>query len=172
MELGIYRADPGATIPAFATEGSACFDIRARFDHNDLIKVFSLCTVRQELAKARVDGDPASIALTPGERALIPTGLIFDIPVGYSVRIHPRSGLSIKEGLTLINCEGVIDSDYVEPVFITLWNTSGNVVTVRDGDRLCQGELVKNQPTELYELKEKPLQKTSRDGGFGSTGKS
>jgi len=54
----------------------------------------------------------------------VPTGLIFDIPLGFSLRIHPRSGLSYRRGISLSNCEGVIDSDYVEQTFVSVINNS------------------------------------------------
>ncbi len=111
-----------------------------------------------------------SLVLKPGHRYLVPINLIMDIPEGYSVRIHPRSGMALKQGITLINCEGVIDSDYVDPTFITLYNSSDSAVTISDGDRVAQGELIKNEQYTLASITEKPAQKTSRAGGFGSTG--
>ena len=96
------------------------------------------------------------------ERVLIPTGLILDIPEGYSVRLHSRSGLAWKDGVYLTNCEGIIDYDYVEPVFVMMTNISQSPKTINNGDRICQAELV--------EIPEPPTRKTERDGGFGSTG--
>jgi dUTP pyrophosphatase len=78
--------------------------------------------------------------------------------------------MALKQGITLINCEGVIDSDYVDPTFITLYNSSDSAVTISDGDRVAQGELIKNEQYALASITEKPAQKTSRAGGFGSTG--
>jgi dUTP pyrophosphatase len=110
------------------------------------------------------------LLLRPGHRYLIPTNLILDIPEGFSVRIHPRSGLALKQGLTLINCEGVIDSDYVEPIYITLLNLSDSPVEISDGDRVAQAELVRSETYEIEEVNTPPARKTSRVGGFGSTG--
>jgi dUTP pyrophosphatase len=110
------------------------------------------------------------IRVDPGERVLVPTGLVLDIPQGYSVRIHPRSGLSLKQGLTLVNAEGVIDSDYVEELFIPLYNASSISVQLKHGDRIAQGELVRTELYEIVESTTRPERKTDRAGGFGSTG--
>ena len=98
--------------------------------------------------------------------------MILDIPNGYSVRIHPRSGTAIKQGMSLINCEGVIDYDYVDPLFIACVNLSEvQTIVINNGDRVAQGELVEMNHYEIEETSKKPTQKTDRDGGFGSTGK-
>ena len=101
---------------------------------------------------------------------LVPTGLVFDIPEGYSVRLHSRSGWAYKYGIILANCEGIIDSDYVEEIMVMLTNISDEVVYIRHGDRTCQGELVKDERVEFDVVEERPVKKTNRDGGFGSTG--
>ncbi len=106
-----------------------------------------------------------------GERVMIPTGLIMDIPLGYSVRIHPRSGLSLKSGLVLANQEGVVDADYVEPTFILLHNQSTSMVTVRHGDKIAQGEMIVALKYNTQETPDKPQPKSERAGGFGSTGR-
>ena len=102
---------------------------------------------------------------------LVPTGLIFDIPVGYSVRLYPRSSLALKQGLTLANNVGIIDCDYVQPVYMMVHNISGYQQFVTDGERICQAELVQEKPYVMMEVHERPERKTDRDGGFGSTGK-
>ena len=86
------------------------------------------------------------------------------------MRAHPRSGLSLKQGLTLFNCEGVIDNDYVEPMFVTLYNISGVDQIVCDGDRIAQADLIRTEQYTIEETLDKPQQKTERAGGFGSTG--
>lgn len=110
------------------------------------------------------------IIINPGERLLIPTGLIFDIPENHSIRIHARSGLSLKQGLALANAEGVVDSDYVDPTFIMMINNSNAVATIKHGDRIAQGELVPVLQSEFQEIPTPPKQKTDRQGGLGSTG--
>ena len=73
---------------------------------------------------------------------MVPTGLIFDIPSNYSVRLHSRSGLSFKQGLVLANQEGIIDSDYVEPVFALMTNLTQVPIQIGNEQRIVQGELV------------------------------
>ena len=102
---------------------------------------------------------------------LIPTGLIFDIPSNHSIRLYPRSSLALKRGLTLANNVGIIDSDYVEPVYMMIYNISGYQQFVTNGERICQAELILEKQHVLLELDERPERKTDRDGGFGSTGK-
>mgnify|MGYP001311813996 CR=1 FL=1 len=151
--VGVHKLTPDAIVPTYGTKQSACFDIYACIASRD---------DNQWLG---------SVDIEPGGFALIPTGLIFDIPEGHSIRLHPRSGLSIKKGLILANCEGVIDSDYVEETFVMIRNVSDETQYIEHGDRICQGELVKNESVTFVEIKERPSTKTDRKGGFGSTGK-
>jgi len=166
MKLGFYKSSSKAYIPHLATEQAACFDLRASLVVDQTIKCYSNNNIPEELTV------PAnrSINLYPHYRYLVPTNLILDIPLGYSVRVHPRSGMSVKQGVALINCEGVIDSDYVLPLFIPLINFSDEDIVIQDGDRVAQAELVRSESYELVEIKQPPQQKTSRTGGFGSTG--
>lgn len=165
-ELGVYTMHGDKYMPSFKTTGAACFDVRAClagvevtvYDrHNDRY----ICRHR--------DGRDA-IDLDPGDRALIPTGLKFQIPTGYSLRAHIRSGIAIKQGLTLINGEGVIDSDYIDEVFIPVINTSDVGVQIKDGDRIAQMEMVKSLSYSVGRIDEPPINDGVRQGGFGSTG--
>ena len=163
--LGIFRLNPEVQIPELATDGSACFDIRAYLVDGDVITGYNRNNVK--FSTTVING---RIAIKAGDRLMIPTGLVFDIPEGYSVRFHPRSGAALKQGFVLANMEGVVDSDYVEQSMILLWNTTDEYQNVSNGERVCQAELVKNQPTRIVEIDTKPEQKTTRVGGFGSTG--
>ena len=140
--LKVYKINKNAVLPKFATKQSACFDISASED----------CTIIAKHSYA------------------VSTGLILDIPEGYSVRIHPRSGLAYKKGITLLNCEGIIDSDYTDELKVILHNTSNVDFVINKGDRIAQGELVKNLDYTIEECYTQPQQKTDRVGGFGSTG--
>lgn len=164
-ELKIYRMNENVRIPSFATTESACFDIRC-FLHGDTVTAYTPQNSRIELSVKN-----GKFHFPAGYRALVPTGLILDIPFGYSVRIHPRSGTSLKFGLTLINSEGIIDHDYAEELMIPLHNTSSSFVDVSHGERYAQGEVVESMRyIEFTEIKERPSQKGDRVGGFGSTG--
>lgn len=165
--LGCYRCRNGAELPQFGTTGAACFDIKAHLKWGDKIKIYSLFN-NEVVSDVRENN---SILIKPGDRALIPTGLIFDIPEGFSLRLHIRSSVALKQGVSLANCEAVIDHDYYHETFVLLINNSEKPVTIYDGERIAQAELVESLPTELVELDAPPSQKTDRVGGFGSTGK-
>jgi dUTP pyrophosphatase len=88
-----------------------------------------------------------------------------------SIRLHPRSGVALKYGLILANCEGVIDEDYVNETQLIVLNTSDEIMKVYHGDRIAQGELVRYEQFDIEEIWQQPTQKSNRVGGFGSTGK-
>lgn len=162
--LRFYRMNENVELPSFATRQSACFDLRC-FLHSETVVAYN-----EENKKVELPVKNGKIYFPSGHRALIPTGLVMDIPTGYSVRIHPRSGTSLKFGLTLINSEGIIDSDYTEEVMIPLHNTSKTYVDIIHGERYAQGEIVTLESVVFTESKTPIRQKTDRKGGFGSTG--
>lgn len=163
--LKIFKTHENVELPKFQTKQSACFDLAYNNAGKQVYKGFT----QNNKAFERVFTD-ATILIGPHERVLVPTGLIFDIPVGYSVRIHPRSGLSFKNGLQLANCEAVIDSDYVEETFLLIHNTTEVAALFTNGDRLAQAELVKSEVYSIEGTTTQPTQKTDRAGGLGSTG--
>ena len=164
----MYKDHPLAYLPSYGTEDSACFDLYASLVDGTVVQVFSYDNPSTSPTLREVKH--RSLAIHPGDRMLVPTNLILDIPKGFSVKAHPRSGLSLKQGLTLFNCTGVIDSDYVDPLFITLVNISGTTRTICDGDRIIQAELQVKIDTALESTNKRPTKKTDRNGGFGSTG--
>lgn len=165
IELKIYRMNEKVGLPNFATRQSACFDLQCFF-HKKTVVAYSPENIKEEISV--FDG---KIVLPPGYRALIPTGMVMDIPEGHSVRLHPRSGTSLKFGLTLINSEGIIDSDYTEEVMIPLFNASSVSVVVSHGERYAQAEMVELARNLVFsETIDTISQKTDRVGGFGSTG--
>ena len=168
--LLFYKLDSEVKDPFRATEGSACFDLHSFLPEDSVAKVFISHSEQDTEIRERtvVKG---RVQINPTERMLVPTGLIFDIPTGYSVRLYPRSSLALKQGLTLANNVGIIDSDYVQPVFMMVCNMCGFQQFVTDGERICQAELVQEKQYVLLEINERPERKTDRDGGFGSTGK-
>lgn len=137
------------TLPHYATTGSAGMDVRAAITE--------------------------AITLQPFERQLIPTGLILLLPEGYECQIRPRSGLSIKHGITLINCLGTVDSDYRDEVKVPLVNLSQQAFTIEPGERIAQ--LVIAPVTQAtwdevdFEAVERSKALLDRQGGFGSTGR-
>lgn len=163
--LKIYKTHPDIVLPTFATKQSACFDVAMQFHGKNSYKGYD--SYNKEFTRNHGNG---RIHITPGDRILVPTGLILDIPEGYSVRLHPRSGLSLKQGIVLANAEGVIDADYIEEVFVLIHNISENGIWINNGDRIAQAELVKVEKYAIEETKDKPNTKSDRDGGMGSTG--
>jgi len=162
-KLKIYRTTDKAVIPKYATEQSSCFDLHACW--NGPVKVWNA------YSNSDTEREPQDVLiLNPGDRALVPTGLIFDIPKGHSVRTHPRSGMALKNGMTLINCTGVIDSDYVQETFVPIINLTEAQSSIKFGDRIAQAEMVKDLKVSFEEVENAPGDKTDRTGGLGSTG--
>lgn len=143
----IHRA-PGARLPERSTPGSAALDVCACLEPDIYVIV------------------------PPGERATIPTGLTFEIPDEYFISLRPRSGLALKEGLTLPNSPGTIDSDYRGELRVIVMNLGRDPVRIRHGDRIAQMLLERRQDFEWEEVESlTELENTPRGtGGFGSTG--
>ncbi|PUZ28061.1 dUTP diphosphatase [Chitinophaga parva] len=132
-------------LPEYATASSAGMDLRAHLE--------------------------APVTLQSLERTLIPTGLFMELPEGYEAQIRPRSGLAIKQGLTLLNTPGTIDADYRGEIKIILINLSTEAQTIQPGDRIAQMIIAPYIQAQLEEVT--LLTDTARgSGGFGHTGKS
>lgn len=164
-KLEIFRTHNSVQLPSFATSQSACFDLAFNSAGKTSYRLYNKNNghVERPFSNGRIH-------IMPGERVLIPTGLIMDIPEGYSVRVHARSGTSLKQGLILVNSEGIIDSDYVDEVFVLITNISDNGLWINSGDRIAQAEMVKQETYEISDKPSKPFPKTTRNGGMGSTG--
>jgi dUTP pyrophosphatase len=112
--------------------------------------------------------DVDAVELAPGARALVATGIVIALPAGYEGQVRPRSGLAVRQGLTVLNAPGTIDSDYRGEVQVLLVNLGHEVVTVRRGDRIAQ--LVVAPVTRVVWSESTTLEGTVRGaGGFGST---
>ena len=130
-------------LPDYETDGSAGMDLRAHLE--------------------------APVVLKPLQRALIPTGLFLSIPKGFEVQVRARSGLAIKNGISLVNGIGTIDSDYRGEVKIILINLGNEDFTIDNGDRIAQMVLAKYERVEFQVVED--LDETHRGkGGFGHTG--
>ncbi len=130
-------------LPAYETLGSAGMDLRANIE--------------------------GVINLQPFERKAIPTGLFIGLPQGIEAQIRPRSGLSLKTGLSIPNSPGTIDSDYRGEIKVIVANLSNEIVGIKDGDRIAQMVIAKYERTEWKLVTN--LDETERgSGGFGSTG--
>jgi len=135
--------DAAIGIPGRATPGSAGFDLMASNDNE--------------------------IVIEPGRRALIPTGLVIELPLGCEAQVRPRSGLALKHGITLLNTPGTIDSDYRGEIKVIMVNLGQEKFIVKKGDRIAQMVIAKYVDCELEEAE--ALSCTARqEGGFGSSG--
>ncbi|RIV35021.1 dUTP diphosphatase [Flagellimonas lutimaris] len=109
------------------------------------------------------------ITLKPLERAIVPTGLFMELPVGYEAQVRPRSGLAAKKGITVLNAPGTIDADYRGNVGVILVNLSNEDFTIENGERIAQMVIAKHERADWEEVE--TLSQTDRGaGGFGSTG--
>lgn len=169
--LKVFKVEPSARIPNYETRKAACFDLAACILPHSQVQIYAGKTAREYDVQHDGSNGKNYITLAPQERALIRTGLIFDIPEDHCIRLHPRSGMALKYGLVLANCEGVIDEDYVQETKIIVLNTSDEIMKIYHGDRIAQGELVKYEQAQIEETWEAPEQKSNRVGGFGSTGR-
>jgi dUTP pyrophosphatase len=130
-------------LPSYETEASAGMDLRAFLQVPVLLKSL--------------------------ERALIPTGLFIELPIGFEAQIRPRSGLAFKKGITVLNTPGTIDADYRGEIKIILVNLSNEDFIVNDGERIAQMIISSHEKAEWTQVQE--LQETGRGaGGFGHTG--
>ena len=130
-------------LPTYETEHSAGLDLRAALSE--------------------------TVVLAPGERGLIPTGLLLEIPPGYEAQVRPRSGLALKRGLTLLNAPGTIDADYRGEVGVIMINLSAENQHIDPGERIAQLIFAPVTRGEWVEVEQ--LAETERgSGGFGSTG--
>jgi dUTP pyrophosphatase len=170
LKLGIKKIYGGVDLPKFGTEGAAAFDLSYQPGERSKYGVY-------RPANSYVERDlnqNGGLSIMPGERALVPTSLIFDIPEGYHLKVYTRSSTGIKKGLILCNSVGVIDSDYTGEVSLLLHNITDVQIMLDIGTRLCQAMLVKNEEYVLEEVAEVSEKKSSRaagnEGGLGSTG--
>jgi len=174
--LGFYPLHETVKRPIWGTEQAACFDLYAHFEPGTVVRGYDsvnkerLYDLTTDTTTVQGDNSHSYISIPMQNRVLIPTGLIFDIPEGFSVRLHSRSSLSLKKGLMMVNGEGIIDSDYYHECYMMLYNSSNQTVRIHHGERIAQAEMIENVEYEIKQIPEMPTQKTSRVGGFGSTG--
>jgi dUTP pyrophosphatase len=146
LRVAIARApgNPDLPLPAYATPGSAGLDLRA-------------CV-------------PEPVVLGPGDRRLVPTGFSMAIPHGYEGQVRPRSGLALRDGLTLLNTPGTIDSDYRGEVAVIAVNLGRDPVTIARGDRIAQLLISPVAHSRLVATPRLPPTRRAA-GGFGHTGR-
>jgi dUTP pyrophosphatase len=126
----------------------------------------------ETIASAGMDlraNNNSPIVLDPMERAIIPTGLFIELPIGVEAQVRPRSGLAAKKGITVLNAPGTVDADYRGEIGVILVNLSKEAFTIENGERIAQLVIAKHERAEWIEVE--TLSETTRgEGGFGSTG--
>ena len=143
MKIGIINKSKHP-VPTYKTTGSSGMDIRANIEQDVFLK--------------------------SGDRIAVPTGLFLEIPQNFEIQIRPRSGLALKNGVTVLNTPGTIDSDYRGEIAVILINHTQNTFRISDGDRIAQ--MVVSKVEKIHWDKIDELTITERgEGGFGSTGK-
>ena len=143
--MRVMRVGAGAALPLprYMTPGSAGLDLAAALE--------------------------GELILSPGERALVGTGIAVALPPGYEAQVRPRSGLALRHGVTLLNSPGTVDADYRGEVKVILINLGQEPFVVRPGDRVAQLVLARYERARFEEVRE--LETTGRGGGgFGHTG--
>lgn len=150
-------------LPSYGSVEAAGCDLRADLWSIKEKFLFDTEIIRNE------DNTVKGLLINPGGRALIPTGIQMALPVGYEAQIRPRSGLALKNGISIVNSPGTIDSDYRGDVGIILINHGFEPFMVEQGDRIAQMVIAQHTQVEFVEVEE--LSDTDRgDGGFGHTG--
>ncbi len=131
-------------LPAYQSHGASGFDVRAQLS--------------------------TPVVLNPGQRAMIPTGLSFEIPLGFEIQARPRSGFAAKNGITVLNTPGTIDADYRGEVKLIIINLGNEAVTIKDQERCAQLVIAPVYQAQFEVVGD--LSETARGaGGFGSTGR-
>jgi len=142
MQVLIKRLDPSVPMPSYAKGGDAGADLATRID----------------------------FTIKPGERMLIPTGISIALPNGYVALVHPRSGLAIKHGLSMVNTPGTVDAGFRGELQVILINHDlTESVSFKKGDRIAQLVIQKVERAQFVEVADLPGSERAT-GGFGSTG--
>ena len=143
IKIKRLRGNENGPLPTYMTEHAAGLVIHAFLDEDVLIG--------------------------PGQRRLIPTGLTLAIPDGFEIQVRPRSGLAMRDGVTLVNTPGTIDADYRGEIGILMINHGDKPVSIRNGQRIAQLVVSRVYKAELEEVDELP-ESRRQEGGFGHTG--
>ena len=143
IKIKRLKDNENGPLPTYMTEHAAGLDIHAFLDEDVLI--------------------------APGQRRLIPTGLVVAIPDGFEIQVRPRSGLAMRDGVTLVNTPGTIDADYRGEIGILMINHGEKPITIRNGQRIAQLVVSSVYKAELEEVEELPASRR-QEGGFGHTG--
>ena len=172
LKLGVFKIDENVELPTKGSDHSSCYDVHSFLETSYTVDIFNKGGVKTRVVETDLATGKKYVILHSYERIKVPTGLILDIPETHDVKVYPRSGLSLKKGISLSNCTAVIDADYKNELFITLINNSHDAFIVEDKMRIAQFELCEKVIYELDVISKAPKMTTTRSGGLGSTGTS
>lgn len=141
MRISLKRLDPELPVPAHSHPGDGGVDLHST----------------------------EAVTIGPGDRAIVPTGIAVAIPVGYAGFVVPRSGLAARQGLSIVNAPGLVDSGYRGEIKVILVNLGPNAVDIARGDRIAQ-LVVMSVETQEFDVVEELPDSMRGEGGFGSTG--
>lgn len=147
MIVKVKKLHPEAVVPQYQTKGAAGFDLHA------FLKEY-----------------PMGIIIPPKQRLLVGTALVMEVPEGFELQIRPRSGLAFKQGVTVLNSPGTVDSDYRGEIKVLLINNGTEDVHIEHNDRIAQGVIKPVPQAEFEEVEDLSVTKRG-EGGFGSSGK-
>lgn len=165
IKVRVINKSKTLELPKYATEMSAGFDLMACFDCGVNSIIYKRDLGKLELSP-RVDDE---IILFRGDRVCIPTGLFMSLPEGFELQVRPRSGLALKNGITVLNTPGTVDADYRGSVGVILINNGYDEYHIHHGDRIAQGIITRFTKCVWSQVEE--LDETDRgEGGFGHSG--
>ena len=165
MIITVKKVIDNIELPRYATSGSAGFDLKA-------MRVIALYTGTKKIdltEKMNKTISEGKLTLRPNERALLGTGLSFEIPEGFQMEIRDKSGISLKKGLKVLNSPGTIDSDYRGEVGVIIYNSTPYLSTINLGEYIAQAVITPYFKVEFVESVKTSTTKRGF-GGFGSTG--
>ncbi|MDR2071841.1 MAG: dUTP diphosphatase [Spirochaetaceae bacterium] len=140
----VFKTNPGAVLPRYATKGAAGADVEALLG--------------------------SDLTIAPGAWARVPTALVLEIPPGWEAQVRPRSGLALRHGVTVLNAPGTIDSDYRGELEVLLVNLGKEPYVIHTGDRIAQLVFAAVPQAALEFTDDDPSATGRGAGGFGSTG--
>lgn len=173
--LFIEVLHPDAVVPFQATTEAAGMDITALLWRDVVVYPANIESKPDEddafvvVEPKLTEKDVAYIDLMPNERAMIPTGLRLQAGKGFCEKLYPRSGNSIKRGLALANCVGIIDRDFKNEMMVLVQNNSSNIKRIHTGMKICQLTIEPVITAQVMVVDALPVIETNRIGGFGST---
>ncbi|MCK9476313.1 MAG: dUTP diphosphatase [Candidatus Muirbacterium halophilum] len=165
IKVEVINLSKSLELPMYSTNGAAAMDVRACFDSNEELIFYTANAIEKFIPNM-----DKTYTLAPLERVLIPTGLKVAIPEEWEIDVRPRSGLALKNGITVLNTPGLVDSDYRGSICVILINLSNEDFHFTHRDRIAQISITEATKVDWVSVNELPSTERG-EGGFGHTGK-